>query len=98
MNATDERTAIPSRTRARLWQLAGPWWTFLLTGQWLTLSGPARRPRGDAADEAGPEARVDAATLRLRVLGAAELEGDHDLRDAAEHGEEADPDQQQRSS
>src|SRR6516162_11935396 len=36
-------------------------------------------------------------TLRLGVLDVAELEGDHDLRDAAEQGEEADPDQQQRS-
>jgi hypothetical protein len=32
--------------------------------------------------------------LRLGVLRVAELEGDHDLRDAAEQGEEANPDQQ----
>jgi uncharacterized membrane protein HdeD (DUF308 family) len=39
MSTMDERTAIPSRTRARLWQLAGPWWTFLLTGlAWLILA------------------------------------------------------------
>src|SRR5204862_868326 len=35
--------------------------------------------------------------LRLGVLRTAELEGDHDLRDAAEQGEETDPDQQERS-
>jgi len=28
----DERVATRSRTRAGLWQLAGPWWMFLLTG------------------------------------------------------------------
>ena len=32
--------------------------------------------------------------LALGALGVAELEGDHDLRDAAEQGEEADPDQE----
>src|ERR1700753_3027896 len=34
---------------------------------------------------------------RSGLLGAAELEGDQDLRDATEQGEEPDPDQQQRS-
>src|ERR1700756_516165 len=45
----------------------------------------------------GPRSRLTPRTLRLGMLGAAELEGDHDLRDATEQGEEADPDQQQRS-
>jgi uncharacterized membrane protein HdeD (DUF308 family) len=39
MSAMDERTAIPARTRAGLWRLAGPWWVFLVTGiAWLIIS------------------------------------------------------------
>src|SRR5690242_21925552 len=45
----------------------------------------------------GPRRRLTPRTFRLGMLGVAELEGDHDLRDAAEQGEEADPEQQQRS-
>jgi len=44
MSATDESTAIRSRTRAGLARLAGPWWIFLLTGiAWLILSWIALR-------------------------------------------------------
>src|SRR5690348_14982182 len=44
MSAMDERTAIRSRTRAGLAQLAGPWWMFLLTGiAWLILAWIALR-------------------------------------------------------
>lgn len=35
----DERTGIRSTARSAFWQLAGPWWLFLLTGlAWLILS------------------------------------------------------------
>jgi uncharacterized membrane protein HdeD (DUF308 family) len=44
MSTMDEHTTIGSRTRAGLWQLAGPWWVFLLTGiAWLIIGWIALR-------------------------------------------------------
>src|SRR5260370_1325965 len=72
-----------------------------LTAAGCPKQGHTRKRRGGRGlmqlMRQGPRPRVTPRTLRLGVLGAAELEGDHDLGDATEQSEEADPDQQQRS-
>jgi uncharacterized membrane protein HdeD (DUF308 family) len=38
-DAAEGRTGIGVSTRSALWQLAGPWWLFLLTGiAWLIIA------------------------------------------------------------
>src|SRR5260370_911254 len=54
-----------------------------------------KRPRSSVNRQTRAAWRRPGGVLVLAALRAAELEGEHDLGDAAEHGEEPDPDQQQ---